>query len=111
MSSARKLSIKNKSEWAEGKIFTGNQALKLKLIDQTGSFSDAVVKLKQLAEIKTVIRFVKPKRPSKFMQMFGGQDEENDMESTGFTSQCSDFVGNVVEKVLANQQGKGITIR
>ena len=111
MADARKLSVKNKSEWAEGKIFTGNQALNLKLIDQTGSFSDAVAKLKELGKIKTEIKFIKPKRPSKFIQMFSGQDEENEMDSTGFTSQCSTFVSRIVDKVLANQQEKWITIR
>lgn len=45
---ARKLSLEKLSEWADGKEFTGVQALKLGLIDQIGSYSDAVKKLEQL---------------------------------------------------------------
>jgi protease IV len=111
MASARNLSLKNKSEWAEGKIFTGNQALKLKLIDQTGSFSDAITKLKELGKITTEIKFAKPKRPSKFMRLFGGQDDESSEESMGFSSQCSAFVSNIIDGVLTKQATKSISAR
>ena len=38
---SRNLSLHQQHEWAEGKIFSGNQAYKLNLIDKIGSFSDA----------------------------------------------------------------------
>jgi len=44
----RKLSLANLDEWAEGRVFTGEKALKLGLIDQVGGFSDAVKKLTEL---------------------------------------------------------------
>lgn len=44
----RKLSLDKKAEWADGKNFSGNQALKLGLIDQVGGYSDAVKKLREL---------------------------------------------------------------
>lgn len=45
---ARGLSLEKLCEWADGKEFTGVQALKLGLIDQIGSYSDAVRKLEEL---------------------------------------------------------------
>lgn len=38
----RNLNIEKVSEWAEGKVFTSNQALELNLIDKIGSFKDAI---------------------------------------------------------------------
>jgi protease-4 len=38
----RHLAIETSSTWAEGKIFTGKQALNLKLIDEIGNFSTAI---------------------------------------------------------------------
>lgn len=48
----RHLSLSEADQWANGKIFTGEQALKLKLIDATGCKSTAVAKLRELALLK-----------------------------------------------------------
>lgn len=61
---ARKLPIKTADIWANGRLFTGAQALKLKLIDATGSEYVAVEQLKKIANIKTEIEWVKPPQPS-----------------------------------------------
>ena len=45
----RNLEIAKEKEWADGKIFTGNQALKLKLIDKLGSLQDAIDEIKKQA--------------------------------------------------------------
>ena len=60
---ARKLSLKDIDKWANGRIFTGEQALALKLVDETGSEFNAIKKLKELALIEKnqKINWVKPK--------------------------------------------------
>ncbi|MFT6765148.1 MAG: protease-4 [Alteromonas naphthalenivorans] len=57
---ARKLSFAQKEIWADGKIFTGQQALKLGLIDQLGSYSIALEKLYAVAPIEGEINWIKP---------------------------------------------------
>lgn len=52
---ARNLSLEKVSEWAEGRNFTGAQALKLGLIDQIGGYSDAVKKLEQLIHDRGIV--------------------------------------------------------
>jgi protease-4 len=44
----RKLSLDKVTEWADGKMFSGCQALEKGLIDQIGGYSDAIKKLKEL---------------------------------------------------------------
>lgn len=51
----RKLPLENATEWAEGKTFTGKQALELGLIDQIGGYSDAVEKLKSLLRERGIL--------------------------------------------------------
>jgi len=67
----RKLSLQNASEWANGRIFTGNQAIKKGLIDEIGSEYNATQKIKELALIEREIEWVKPSYPSLFSQLFG----------------------------------------
>jgi len=43
---------KDTSKWAEGKIFTGEQALNLKLIDEIGSISNAINTIKKLCKVE-----------------------------------------------------------
>lgn len=52
VAACRKLVLTEADKWANGKIFTGQQALKLGLIDETGSQSNAIKKIKELALIK-----------------------------------------------------------
>ena len=59
---SRKLSA-HASEWANGRIFTGRQAHKLGLIDETGSVSDAIKAIKEKALIEGEIRWVHPASP------------------------------------------------
>lgn len=56
----RKLSFAQKELWADGKIFTGQQALKLGLIDELGSYSAALEKIHAVAPIEGEIQWIKP---------------------------------------------------
>lgn len=55
---ARKLSFAQKEIWADGKIFTGQQAQKIGLIDQLGSHSIALEKIYTVAPIEGEIQWV-----------------------------------------------------
>ncbi len=53
VSKGRNLDIKQVEEVAQGRIYTGDQALKIKLVDSLGDLSDAIARAKALADIKT----------------------------------------------------------
>jgi len=74
----RKLSLNSIADWADGKIFTGNQALKLRLIDQIGSYYHAEHILKDKARIETDIRWVHPPKKSKMFGLFGSGKEHDE---------------------------------
>ncbi len=59
----RKLSLKKKDEWANGKLYSGQQALNLGLIDATGSYTTAINHLKARALIENEISWVEPEHP------------------------------------------------
>jgi len=65
----RKLSFQKRNEWADGKLFTGKQALALGLIDEVGSYSQAVTKLKELAPIEGSIEWIDAQGSSTFFDM------------------------------------------
>ena len=75
---SRKLSPAHASEWANGRIFTGRQAHKLGLIDQTGSVSDAIKALKERALIEGEIRWIHPASPGGLMRWLTGDGQEDD---------------------------------
>lgn len=56
IAAARKLSVEHKEKWADGKYYTARYALKegINLVDQTGSFSDALVLIKELLKEKGI---------------------------------------------------------
>jgi len=68
----RKLSFKDKEQWAEGRIFTGQQAYELHMIDQTGSYSQALIKIKSMAPVEGSIEWVDPYEPLSFFERFFG---------------------------------------
>jgi protease-4 len=103
---ARGLSAKNHTVWADGKVFTGNQAFKLKLIDSIGSREDAVEKLKKEAMIEGEIKLVAPRRPSAFMRMFGGEDAGD--HDASFSSVVASFITDVYSKITHSSPSGGI---
>nr|WP_233711860.1 signal peptide peptidase SppA [Helicobacter salomonis] len=58
---ARKLDLKDASTFAEGKIFSARQALDLKLIDEIGTYDQAVAELQSLSGVKEPIWLQKDK--------------------------------------------------
>lgn len=74
-------------EWANGKIFTGEQAFKMGLIDELGSHSTVVKALKELAGIEGKIEWVKAKTSANALySLLSGEDDDKGSEfSTFFT--------------------------
>ena len=101
----RKLSLTKSSEWADGKIFTGRQALKLGLIDEIGSAYTAVKKIKEKALIEGEIEWVHPPKKSSWSKLFGATDStdgDNSMFSSIVNQICSTLENRYCSKKLLN---------
>ncbi len=93
----RNLSLTNKEEWADGKIFTGAQALTLKLVDQIGSISDAKEGIRSLIaeygmEVEKEIKLIYPKRPTTIQRLISGEDED--------ATEIAETLANICSKAL-----------
>ncbi len=91
---ARKLSLANQQEWADGKIFTAAQALKLGLIDEIGSPHQAVAALKEKAMIEGKIEWVYPPSNASLLQSMIGTDQND--EGSVYNS-LIDAIGSYIE--------------
>ncbi len=87
--------------WAEGKIFTGEQALALKLIDETGSPSTVERVLREKAQIIGKVEWIKPAKKRSFLANLFAQDEDDD--STTYLSAAVDSICQAVESRYATQ--------
>ncbi len=87
----RKLSLANITAWADGKIFTGRQALELGLIDEIGSAQNAVKVLKEKALIEGEIEWTKPPVKRGLLSLFGSQqqDDGNSMFTNALNHICT----------------------
>lgn len=94
----RHLNIADKSNWAEGKVFTGNEALRLKLIDEVGNQTTALNFIKkQILHADREIELVRIPGPSRFQQWLHPQEgEDDDLECRLATSFWQGFL-NVVQ--------------
>ena len=72
----RGLSTEAVKEAAQGRIYTGSQALDLKLIDKLGGFSDAIDLAKEEAKVAGEVRLIFYRDPSLFLQ-FGSEITES----------------------------------
>lgn len=98
-----KLTSDTHQEWADGKLFTGVQAEKLGLIDQIGSRSDALKKLKELAIIEGKIEWVRPAQKGSFWQMFTQQEapeEEESIVSSLVNTICATLESRYHQKIM-----------
>ncbi len=82
--------------WADGRIFTGEQALTLKLIDEVGSPSTIVRVLKENAHIDGKIEWVKPPSKLGFFGSLFSQDSDDDTSS--FLSSSVNNICKVIEQ-------------
>ena len=98
----RKLSMNNKNEWAEGKLFTGRQALKLGLIDIIGSGHNARELLKDKALIKGELEWVRPTKKTSLWSLFGGRRTEHD-ETSMFSLLASKLSSALEDRYLTKR--------
>lgn len=76
-----KLSLKKVDIWGNGRIFTGNQAFALGLVDKIGSQTVVEQELREKAPIEGEIEWVKAPTPSKIARWFGETESESMMHS------------------------------
>lgn len=100
-SSRPQLTLAQQKEWAEGKIFTGRQALKLKLIDELGSFSAVEEAVKKHAAINNEIVWIKrPKKVGMIAQALGASEEDQDEDDN------DSFVGSCINHIMSYLEQK-----
>lgn len=73
----RNLPFEEVKKIGDGRVYTGQQALDLKLVDQLGNLEDAIEVAKKLANIKGEPRLVKPRKPKAlWLDLLLGEDSE-----------------------------------
>lgn len=76
----RKLSVNQVHEVAQGHVFLGTDALKLKLVDQLGSMDDAIQKAASFAKLKNYYT-VDYSQPTNWIdQLFGITEDSNSLD-------------------------------
>jgi protease-4 len=74
----KKVLLATASDWANGKLFTAGQAQKIGLIDEVGSWSNALAYLKKVALIEGKIEWIRPPKemPDLLSYLTGSADEK-----------------------------------
>jgi protease-4 len=85
----RKMDVDKLEKLARGRIYTGQKAKELGLIDEVGTLDDAIAYAKQAAGIEPGTRLERlnlPKPPNPLEALFGPLDSETSIESAALTS-------------------------
>jgi protease-4 len=101
----RKLTAEEVTAVADGRVFTGTQAKKLKLVDEIGTLQDAVEFAAKEAKIKGKVRTVYPTKKAKGLQdlLLGGamEDEETFEEEHSFIDR---IVSRLADRITGMKQ-------
>lgn len=89
--------------WAEGHIFTGEQALGLKLIDEVGSPATVRKVLKDNAHIEGKIEWVRPPKKAGLLNALFSRDQDDDDDQS---SSLSSNVINSACEAIEQRYGK-----
>ena len=109
---SRNLSEKDFTKWADGKVFTGTQALELKLIDQLGTIQDGIDIIKKLAKIETEVKLIQPKKRTSLLKMLtSADDEEYGMESRSFAENAGVFASKAYSTFIQQQAVESNSLR
>ncbi len=76
LSEGRKIPMDEVEKIADGRVYTGEQALALKLVDQLGDLQDAILVAKDLAGIVGEPKLIKPEKPHHWFDLLGGDLSE-----------------------------------
>lgn len=79
---SRKVSLSKIDQWSDGKLFTGQQAHKLHLIDEIGGPHQAISILKQKALIEGKIEWVHPAPKGWLHSLFSSETDSSSMVAT-----------------------------
>lgn len=91
----RDLDLAKHFEWANGRMFTGRQACAIGLIDEVGSYSDALKKMRELLNTEEELYLIKPHQQTRLMRILSG-DADDDTSSIGVGSWCGQFLRSAV---------------
>jgi protease IV len=80
-----KLILKDAATWANGIIFTGQQALGKGLVDELGSQSTVEQTIRRLVPIEYEIEWVKPSHPVTFLSLLTGPSGDEDGDNSLFS--------------------------
>ena len=89
------------TKWAEGKIFTGEQAVALNLIDATGSPATVEKILRDKAQIVGKIEWIKPTRKRPFLASLIAPEEDG--EDTTYLASAVNSICQALEKRDSSQ--------
>lgn len=95
-----KLLVAHASEWAEGRIFTGKQALEKGLIDEIGSPASIENYLKQKITIVGKIEYIKAPKTSPLATLLGTDDTQD----SSFTQSVAEHVYGMFMKTIRSIQ-------
>jgi protease-4 len=100
----RGMSFEKVSELAEGRVYTARQALKIGLIDEIGTMTDAIAAAKQAAGIKAdeEVEIVQYPEEKSIFELLGGNRDEDESMST-----LAAHLSGVPAKALKNLQIPG----
>lgn len=82
VAASRNLNIEVVKQYADGRVMTGNQAVKVKLADEVGTFEDAVRLAANMAKLGEDYKVMKPKKDKvSFIDYITMEDDEDDLNS------------------------------
>jgi len=104
VSKNRRLPLKTKDNWAQGKLFNGKQALKLGLVDKMGSpfVAKEVIRDKAQIDAEKEIEWVKPPQKTGLAQFFGSPQEDDDSMFSLLRHKLCAFLSNKVVRPLGS---------
>ena len=100
IASKRHLQLNKSEQWAEGKVFTGQQAYDLQLVDSIGSKTTAIKLIKKnIIPSDRDIEWITPPKKSKFESFFNSDDTESDDIDMTQTSWFDSFFGALFKQL------------
>lgn len=104
VATARDLKVDYVSQYADGRVMTGSQAVKLKFADVEGTLEDAIRLAAQRAQLGDDYEVFKPKKSRmSFLDIFTESDDDDELNSlTEFADQMKSKRGQNIEAVVKN---------
>jgi protease IV len=98
----RGVSVETIRDAAEGRVWTGKDAVERKLVDGLGGVGDAVAKAKELARIPGAVDLVLwPPAKTWYQEIFGGAGEEGSPPAAGLAGIVQEILGTGRPPALA----------